>query len=169
MSKENSKFKKGYSLIEVLLAIGVFSLLAVLVTQTLANTLRSAKKSDTQSKVRTNFDYAISVMERQLRNADNITTCDGNPSNIIEYTDANGDSADFYCNLANEYVASRSGTRDDHLTSDEVSLTSCSFTCTQESGVPDSIEISLSGTDNTGSGVESSHVTVQTRVMLRTY
>jgi len=168
----NSNHENGYSLMEVLMAIGVFSLLAVLVTQTLAITLRSAKKSDSDSRVRTTLDYAITVMERQLRNANSITsTCENGGTTLsqISYIDAYDVPASFSCiddsGEDEKYVASNSA----RLTTPGIEILPCSFTCTSNNKTPDTIDINLTGRELKATGVESSQVTVQSRILLRNY
>ena len=171
--RENNIIKiGGYTLVEVMMAIGVFALLAVLVTQTLAITLRSAKKSDSDSRVRATLDYAISIMERQLRNANSITSeCkqSGTTLSTISYIDAYGVSASFSCvngsGEDNVYVASSSA----RLTTPGIIIFPCSFKCTSDNKTPNSIDISLTGTETKATGVESSRVSVQTKIMLRNY
>ncbi len=176
MRKHNFIKIGGYTLVEVMMAIGVFALLAVLVTQTLAITLRSAKKSDSDSRVRATLDYAISIMERQLRNANSITSqCEqgGTTLSTISYVDAYGVPASFRCvNGSGEddiYVASDSATLSSRLTTPGIIILPCSFTCTSDNKTPDSIDISLTGTETKATGVESSRVSVQTKIMLRNY
>ncbi len=161
---------------EVLMAVGVFSLLAVLVTQTLAITLRSAKRSDSDSRVRTTLDYAISVMERQLRNANSITsTCEGSGTTLakIDYIDAYGTVAYFECiddsGDDEKYVSSGSGTLSSRLTTPGVEILPCSFICTSNNKTPDTIDINLTGKELKATGVEASQVTVQSKILLRNY
>jgi len=163
MKKANLNKNHGYSLMEVMIAIGVFALLAVLVTQALVVSLKSVRKSDAQNRVRANLDSAVSVMERQLRNANSIDTCTGGLG--ITYRDTKNNLTSFTCNLSNHYIASGSA----RLTSTDVNITTCSITCTQTSGIPDSVDISLTGIDSKTTGGESSSVSVQTKVMLRNY
>ena len=75
-----TKLQKGMSLLEILVVVAIFSILGVIVTRSVLLTLRGSKKSESQVKVRENVNYALAVIERQLRNADSIVTCPNDPS-----------------------------------------------------------------------------------------
>src|SRR5436190_23351777 len=126
----NLKLKKGYSLIELLVVLGIFALLATLASQAVVLTLRSSKKSESSIKVKDNLNYALGVMERQLRNAYSVTpTC---ALNKVDYVDNSGTAASFECDntgVSDYYVASGSS----RLTSTDIKVNPCSITCTDTS------------------------------------
>jgi len=154
---------KGMSLIEILVVVAVFAILGVIVTQAVTLTLRGSKKSESQVRVRENLSYALSVMERQLRNANAVTVCDTGLR--VEYKDSKDYPTSFSCET--DYVASGSA----RLTSDEIRVTACSISCPgyQTSSNPPYIDIFLSGEEASVTGVEGASVSAQTKVYLRTY
>lgn len=154
--------KNGYSLIEILVVLAVFSLLATIATQTIFLTLRSSRKVEASIKVRESLDNAVSVMERQLRNAKSVTS---GSTTQIDYIDNTGNAANFRCVTSSpNYIASGSAS----LTSSDINLTSCTFSYVPATtGVPASVSISLTGTQTTSSGVEGATATVVTRIFLR--
>lgn len=158
---KNLKFKKGISLIEILVVIMIFAILGILISRVILVTLRGSGKSDSLVKVRENLSYSLAVIEREIRNAETITC----PSSTqVNYTNSRGTSTYFSC--SGSRVASGSA----WLTSDEVSITACSFTCTAASGhVPPSVTISLEAKDATITGVVAAQATVTTKIFLRTY
>ena len=157
---------KGFSLIEVLVAIGVFSIVALVTTQSLASSLRNSRKSDAISRSRQNVDYAISTMERLLRNAQDIS-CSGD-NRTLNYVDEFGNNSSFRC--AGDHIASGSA----RLTSNSV-LIDCSarpvFTCSVAGPtVPEAVEIILTAEDALmGNTEEGATVTSKTKVLLRNY
>ncbi len=163
----NSRRRRaGFSLIEMLVVLFVFSILGIVSTQILALSLRGSKKSESIGEVRSNVEYAASTMERLLRNAKSITTCNGT---TLEYVDEFGNVGLFECDTG--IIASGSGALVSNLTSDRVSIT-CSgiFACVYPLNLPPSISITLVGEDaNLGTGAEGSSVTVMTQLQLRTY
>lgn len=162
---KDRRAQKGVSLLEILVVMTIFSVLAILATRGVLLTLRGSRKSDSLGRVRENMDYTLSVMERQLRNADDVA-CD--TSTQISYQPKDGSSATFSCEDVGSggYVASSSA----RLTNEEVDVSACSFTCSAgESGVPPSVSISLTGEDANTTGVEGSQVTTTTTIYLRTY
>src|SRR3990167_11388670 len=104
--KISKKIEKGFTLIEILVVITIFSVLTILVTQTIIFSLRSTKKSESLNQARQNLDYAAQIVERHIRNADRIETCSGSPVTSISYYDAYGIASSFSC--VSDYVASGS-------------------------------------------------------------
>lgn len=153
----------GMSIIELLVVVLVFAVISVLATQTIALSLRGSRKSESSIGVRENVNYALSVMERQLHNAESVA-CPS--STTIAYQDALSQAADFTCDLGMGFVASSSA----QLTGNNVQVTACSFVCDPGSpGVPPSVTISITAQDAAASGVEQTKFTTDTRILLRTY
>jgi prepilin-type N-terminal cleavage/methylation domain-containing protein len=167
--KKNNINKKGISLIEILVVITVFSVLGILASRAILLTIRGTKKSDSLIKVRGNLDYSMAIIERQLRNASQVSPCPNIDTLTLNYLDNEGIAASFSCHdIATEgYVASGSA----RLTSDEIKVTSCSFACTPSlsAGLPPSVSITFIGEDVSTSGVESARVTITSKILLRTY
>lgn len=62
-------FKSGYTLIEMLVVVGIFGIIAVVGSMTFLYLLKGATKTKTVSVVKQNGEYAMGVMERTIRNA----------------------------------------------------------------------------------------------------
>jgi len=152
----------GISLIEILIVIGIFAVLGILSTTSVLLSLQGSKKGDAQIKVRENLDYAISIIERNLRNAEGITSC---TVSSISYKDSLGGNASFSCGSG--FIASGSA----QLTSTEVNVTSCLFTCTAGVGsVPPRVAIDIQAVDAASQGSkEGATVSIYTEINLRTY
>lgn len=162
-----SNVKRGVSLIEILIVIAIFAILGVLVTRAILLTLRGTRKSESVVKVRENLDYALAVIERQLRNAESVD-CATSTALLLNYRDRNGSASSFSCVTPGPsgYIASGSA----RLTSTDIAVTSCSFSCTAASGdVLPSVTISAAGADARASGIESAQVSSSTKIFLRTY
>lgn len=163
------KNKSGVSLIEILIVIAVFAVLGILSTRAIILSLMGSKKGDAQIKVRENLDYAVSVVERQLRNAGNVSPCSLIPENtsVINYNDSDNNSSSFSCLVNEGYIASGSA----RLTSDEVTVTSCSFSCTEgTASTPPKVSIDIEAVDTKSQGSkEGSRVSITTEINLRTY
>lgn len=160
--------KRGVSLIEILIVVAIFAVLGVLISRVILTTLRGSSRSDNLVKVRDNLDYALSVMERQIRNADSVSPCPNSDTTRIDFRDSNGTATYFACTNVGSagYVASGSA----RLTSDQVAITACSLTCTPAAGrVPPAIDISLEARGANQAGVERAIVTAATKIFLRTY
>jgi Tfp pilus assembly protein PilW len=152
---------KGISLLEILVVITVFSILAILATMAILLTLRGTRKSEALVRVRSNVDYSLAIIERNIRNAESFINC-GSETNAISYLNENGISSSFTCGA--DYIASGSA----RLTSEEVEVVSCSFIC-DDSTSPPSVEISIGARDASATGIEGVQMTTSTKIFLRTY
>lgn len=120
-------------------------------TQTLSNNLKSSRKSDSVAKVRTELDYALSNIERLMRNAERIDDPSTLPGGIplaqmhscknylgyyqLEYYDKTGVIGKFICvpPVGNTpgYIASGSATmtyaqiRANPITSQDINILEC--------------------------------------------
>jgi len=162
--------KNGFSLLEVLVVLAVFSLLAIVSTTVILLSVRGTKKSDTSSRVRQNVDHAVSIIERQVRNATSISSCPNNDPNILDYFDQDGNPTSFTCfaNPVDGYIASGSA----KITADEVIVESCIIRCVPATGgssSPPYVDVLISARDKSTTGVESSVFSAQTQIYLRTY
>jgi len=157
--------KKGYSLMEMLVVVGLFAVLSVAVTQSLSRSLVTTRKSESVIQVRENLDYVISVMERSLRNAASIQSCS---ATRIDYTSQEGVSSYFECLDLGTFVG-RIESAQGRITSDSVEVSSCTFSCTLGGSIPDQVNIDISGQKVGASGSEQSPVSISTTVFLRVY
>ena len=157
----------GFSIVEMLVVTMIFSILAILATQSIFLTLRGSRKSESLVAVRENVDYAFAIMERQIRNAQSINCPVGNI--ILNYIDEHGASSSFACVTSgpDSYIASGSG----RLTNPDVTFTCSSvFTCDPGGGgVPPSVTISVNAQAADSSGAEGAEITTSTRILLRSY
>lgn len=166
--------KSGFSLIEILIVVVMFSILAIVATQTTISSLTNARKSDSSTEVRQNLEYAASVVERNVRNASVITTpCTvaGAQSSSVGYLDDKGAPGSFLCQsmAGGSYLAQ--DTTSSRLTSTNIVLTTCRFTCTS-SGVPQDppeVRLDLVGQRVTTDSVIRSPVSISTVIYLRSY
>lgn len=168
-SYTKSKTCRGYTLIEILVVIAVFGFISIVASQTIISTLRGTKKADSIARVRQNLDYAMGVMERQIRSAKAITsTCNGSVSDNISFTDQYGNAVTFSCVGVNPYgdpssIASSSAS----LTGTDITISACSFVCTPSSqATPPSVMVGITAADTTNQGTK---ISVTTQVTLRTY
>lgn len=165
---ENRKFLKwkissGLSLIEILVVVTIFAILGVIVTRAIILTLQGSQKSTSLVAVRENLDYSMSIIERQIRNANSVDCVNSSGTNLI-YTDQYQNPSSFTCNGTS--VASGSAT----LTSSAVSV-QCSFSCVipSDSTTQPYVVVSLTGKPTGVTGIQSSTVTTNTRIYLRDY
>ena len=127
---------RGFTLIEILVVVGILGIIAVVASNVFFTTLRSSGKTKVLTTVKQNGDYALSVMERMIRDSQEVmTNSDGQycvaGMKKIKVKKLDGTELEFVCpeeeeaGTTNSRIASNSA----HLTSSEVKVDSCSFDC----------------------------------------
>lgn len=154
---------RGFTLIEMLVVISVFSIIAVLVGSLVGRSMKGARKSESSLKVRAELENAVSIIERSLRGAKaNSVSC--TPTSV-NFTGQDGQPVSFSCSVASSNFVLKKGNYD--IVGSNVKLTACNFDCSKLSeGI---VGINLSGVSANSSGVESDSINVSARVVLRNY
>lgn len=174
--------KNGFTLIEILIVIGIFGILAFIGTNMFFTILKSSAKTRVLAEVKQNGNYALSVMGRMIRNAKRIeVNSDGDackPS-MGKLRIKNSDEGCSEFDLSGSRIASSSANdcitfSPRYLTSEEVEIDTSmtnQFECTAITGSPPVITIrfTLSQTGTTTRPEEEATVDFRTTVSLRTY
>lgn len=155
----------GMSLFELLIVITIFVIVAGIAGQIIFTTFRGSSKSEVTVNVKQNANNAFSVMERALHSSLGISSC---TSQRVNYFDGEGVLSSFSCeNVGSSgYIASGSA----RLTDESVTVTSCTISCTSESGVTSAVIFDITfqqATPSAGRPEEESTLQVRTRVLLR--
>ncbi len=158
------KLKSGFTIIELLIVIVSFSAIFVISTQAVAQSLKSIRKVDASSKVRSTADNAIGSITRKLRVA-RTATC--TTSRRVDFVDENKISSFFSCENVGVggYIASGSAI----LTSDEIDVVECNFTCSSTPSSPTNVAISFKFRKAQSTSTEITEITAASSVTLRTY
>ena len=77
-----SKFKKGFTLIEMIVSLAIFSVVAVIALGSLVRIMSANQKAQSLHSAMTNIGFALESMSRELRMGVGI---DGNTSNTIKF------------------------------------------------------------------------------------
>jgi prepilin-type N-terminal cleavage/methylation domain-containing protein len=173
-NKDKNSQAGGFSLIEMLVVITVFSILAILATQSLATSLRGTRKSESIGHVRENIEFAMSMMERSLRTASELECPIPATPSRLDFKTSSFVDASFECTVNN--IASSSGTAiiKNLIIDNDVKVVNCGtdtrFICNKGSGGnPDSVIIQIRAEDANSTGAESAIYTSETRILLRNY
>lgn len=160
--------KNGYTLIELMIVVVAFSVIALIASETIIVTVRSAYKADAVTKVRQNIDYAFDSMERQIRGAKSITSaCDGTSYQSITILDQNSNPVTFSCNNINSNGAVSSIASSSASLTSNISISFCSFVCTKGTGsTPTSVTMSVTATDTKN---QNAPITATSQVTIRSY
>ena len=167
-SSTSSKSNTGFSLIEILIVIAIFSVIALVITQTLFTTLKGASKQDGSAVIKQEGNYVIAAMERAIHNSTSITTC---TAQRLDYRDADARAGAFICDTTAGTVASGSAAPV-IITSTRVNLTACSFICSPVVPPYKSVDVNMTfQVRETVSGTlrpeEKARVQLRTKILLR--
>lgn len=154
----------GYSLVEMLVAVAIFSVLGVVMAQTILLSVRTAKRSENTVQVRSEIDQVVNLIENQLRNADAIVC---NNQNLITYTDSSGT---INRTLSRVTVSGRGVIRwnSNDVSSSKVSFAQNIFICSSIDN-PNTIELTLTAQSSGAGTAEASTITVKTEIKPRYY
>lgn len=174
--------KKGYSIIEILVVVGVFAVLAVLATQSINLSLKSAKKSDSIVLVKQELENVAGTIERQLQSAsslivgvdcviDTATPSVGlrNSAGVrSDYACFDSPPSNFYGTNDPRIVYSTGETINytNRLTSSGINITFCQFSCYKQ-GTDMYIDFNVTANVKGVAGAEGAAVTTSRKVMIR--
>lgn len=164
--------KKGFTLIEILVVIGVLAIVVIVGSTSFFNLLKSSTKTRTANLVKQNGDYALAIMERMIRNGKIIENTEVPPQECksgmgkIKILNPDGGETEFSCE--GDTISSNSAS----LISSQVKVANgnCSFNC-QRTGLfePDVVTISftLSQAQTDVRPEEAVSIVFKTTVVLR--
>lgn len=154
---KKNKFNFGFTLLEILVSIGILAIISILLSQTFISVTRTNSKGEISREIKQNGDSAIGIMTRLIQNSLTVSSaCDaaGTSANTLTIVNPDGGSSIFSCDAAGSGVtrlASASGetpTTLQYLTSPDVTLgddcaTALNFTCTTLPDETKSVKISF--------------------------
>lgn len=147
---------RAFTLVETVVAVGIFAILATIGSLLLFGALRGSKKASAISLVRTEGVFAMDSMTSSLRYAHEITGCSA--------TSITFDDITYTCD--NGKISSNSA----NLTSTKINVDSCSISCSPTPPKTKIVDINftLSRKDAT-TVLDRAIVPFQTQVVLRNY
>ncbi|OGG23680.1 hypothetical protein A3A79_00530 [Candidatus Gottesmanbacteria bacterium RIFCSPLOWO2_01_FULL_43_11b] len=140
MKKSQPAHWRGFTLIEILVSVGIIAIVGSVIAQSFFSMVRTNIKTNLLTTVKQNGDFSLSVMSRMIRNASSVTTtCSsgGTTTSSLSLLNTDGNSTTFDCQMDGTIarIASTSATRTEYLTNQNVTLgSSCTnaltFICT---------------------------------------
>lgn len=100
----NGMTRQAFTLVEVIVTVGVFAVLMATVSVMMLGILRGGLKSATTGKARNEGSYAMSVMADQLKYARKMVNCFQNGSNSMTFLTDDETSRTFTLNLTTEAI-----------------------------------------------------------------
>jgi len=163
--------KNGFTLIEMMIVVSLLGIIAVVGSGAFFSILRGSTKTKTLQMVKQNGDYAISVMERMIRNARALVSpTEDSTVTSIKIKNPDGKETTFSCGGPQATIASNGAS----LLSSEVKVNNCNIfevTVGQPEIRPAVVKINFNLSPEVSSTRPEEQATVnfQTTVTLRNY
>lgn len=84
-----NKSQKGFTLVEMIVSLGIFSVVAVVALGALMKIMTANQKAQTLQSAMTNINFALEAMSREIRTGYNYNCTTRSPSEIYYYSDNN--------------------------------------------------------------------------------
>src|SRR3989344_2710842 len=134
MKKKNSKIG-GFTLIELIVAVGVFMVVMTITLSAFLNIIDIQKKTEAFRKVNDNLNFAMEAMMREIREGKSYSDTDCSGSDFC-FTDKDGKAIKYELN-AGGYIERKEGSGDWlRMTSDGIKITRLSFFVSGEETYP---------------------------------
>lgn len=144
----------GYTLVEMVVTAALIGILSVGIVSVFISTVQGGKTARSQANVKTQGDYAITSMERMIRNAIKLPVCSADGHEItFEFLDDNGEKiTQAYRYLEDKSIGLYRGVEAELQGSliisgqvvGSIEVTDASFVCTEgDSFSPGTVTISL--------------------------
>lgn len=161
------EIRQGFTLIELLVVIVIVGVVGGIATIILSTTLQNASKGEMMREVKQNGDFALSVMERMIRNATGVSPCLGSSAQLT-ITNSDGKNSTF--SLSGPQIASNGGMLNGGmLTSNKLTASNLSFSCTLTPGRPGFVVVTFNLAGGGSIPSERARMDFRTSVSLRTY
>lgn len=143
--------KRGFTLIELILAFAIIGMLMTGVTLSLSAVLKSSARTVLQAKVRNEGEYLMESIAQPTRYATGVQ-CDIAGTWLTMSPKVSTDPDPKFTCSGSKLI---SGTSNQALNSDEIVISNCSFSCTDSAGNvnntnPANVEITFSVSDLNG-------------------
>jgi len=161
------RLNKGFTLIEVLVAVSLLGIVTATTTSLLLSSLRASQKSQALVEIKQSGDYAIKTISRMIRNAREIS--DYSPT-LIRLENPDGGETEFRCEIGQNRIASNSASLT--VQEENILLRECLFSYTPgtDIGEPDSVTVSFTLRKTAGGPIAyDAEMDFQTTASLRTY
>ena len=109
MELKKHRSSSGFTMIEMVVTVGIFVMLAILLTQTFLQLTRVNDRIGTQVKLKEEADAVLNVMTARIRNAKEITVCASNTITFVDRFSPVLDSISYSLDTSTSQIASVSG------------------------------------------------------------
>lgn len=164
------ELKRGTSVIELTVVIGLISLLALAISAIMLTTTLSSNRLRRLTQIKQAGDFALTQIQSLIRNSRDIIACDPD-ADIITIINPDGGATDITLELDTETstsyrIASNSGV---YLTPNQLNVTAFNLSCEPNTTDPSLFKVSfdLSQLESSGNDRENSTLHFETTTTIR--
>ena len=161
-----SRAKTGFTLIETVITVGLVGVLSVGIVNIFFSTVKGGGKARLEAEIKSQGDFAITSIERNLRNAIRMPECSGDLSFDIKNNSGQIETYT-YSVTGNDLILAIDGVNKGLVTNSEINVESFDLNCVEGIGVnPGTVSVAMTLSIN-GEGGQTVRQTFQTRVSMR--
>ena len=87
--------KKGFTLIELVVVVGILSIIVLVISQPLANIIKYQRESQTSDNMRDNLQFVINKMEKELKTSSDVLPNPAYAGNSINFKDQSNSNINY--------------------------------------------------------------------------
>ncbi len=174
--KLKMKPSRGFTLIEILVVVGILAIIVIISSTSFFNLLKGSTKTRAANLVKQEGDYALGIMTKMVRNTRGILRNTDSPPRVcvsgmskLKIKNPDGGETEFECDSSAISSTSAETGSQVPITSDQVAVESCRFDCV-EGGYFDPDVVTIDFTLSTGAlspFEERAIINFKTTVVLR--
>lgn len=163
MTHKTYKKNNGFTLIEIVVALAVFSMVIIAVTDIFLNGWGGVQRIAGQQNIQSAGRFFMESIAKEIRMS-TINTANGGPYATVNITNAKGETIDYTFNNSAKQI-SRAGST---LSSDEIEVTG-HFYVQKNGSLQPRVTITMSLKNKTAKAAQQSQIDLQTTISSRSY
>ena len=161
---------QGFTLIEMIVSIGIFTIVMLMATSTIFTVVAANNKAQSLKLVMDNLDFALQSMTRELRVGHGyacVGDCSSGWSNDISFISYTGESISYRLDTSKNEIIESTPESSISITASDIVITSLKFYLFGGSASNTQPRVLIAITGTTGGGTAASTFNIQTTVSER--
>lgn len=166
MMKRNGHKIKGFTLMELMVTVGILGMIIVTIMGMFFRSFRGGTKADTIMTLDQNAQMSLSILERFVRNAQSVSVGGGDcPATSDSLTVESWDGRSTVFSLENGQLASNGAV----ISGEAVVISDLVFECVRTQGIPDQVMVRFNAVRTDAGGGAETEASYESVINLRNY